>query len=469
MKIISLLVLLALIIISCGKDAGVAQATGDCYLPEGTALTTDQRYIKGSVSLPIGGGATTPINLYVQRVEKLSSGAWGTNTLETFESTGKTPCQTFDEMKSLWQEFYQDMVDAGLHADVIKYYASGISNLNDDANRVNSGVYGETGLGSCGYAGAVGTITCVAAATTGVKQYYMAHENTHAFQWDFTLSDISVQNILFYRIFAAYANSLYHQSLADDSVFSDADGRWNIALTDYALQNEAEWIAEIFRNYLYAGAMQWDYINNNHNDLASFFNCVWKEGKSFTTCQTETIVAAVAYAETVPVVNIPVYSGLTSAQSEAIWNVCFDTANKESHRTVFNDLINTLVPDLYVDAADSYELGYGDCNHDGVLDWVCTYEGSAPGGGNYLWNTANQVGAYTFIASGKSGDSYAEYKQDPYLEDSGTLVRPEYREWEGTYGSCNGSMKFQRVPTRFVDFASGVSGLPSDLQGKDDW
>jgi len=455
-----------LLLISCGKDDGVSISSRDCFLPTGTTLSENQRYIQGPVQVPIGGGRTTTINLHVQRLEKLNSSTWGTTPIKTFASTGKTPCESFDIIAQLWRDMYQNMIDAGLDSNVINFYASGISNQNNNPARSSSGVYAETNLGACGYAGAAGTIHCDVTYGYGMKEYFMAHENTHAFQWDSTVTDNNNQNILLFRTFAAYANLLYHQSITDNSVFTDSQNRWIIDLNDYALQNEAEWIAMIFPNYLYGGTGHWAYIFHNQNNYAAFFDCIWKEGKTFVQCQTNSNVPVVSFAQKVPVIDIPVYSGLSNAESEAIWNICFDMQNKAIHTTMFNRVINSLTSNLYPNADVFYKLGYGDCNHDGYLDWVCTYQGSAPNGGNYLWNSSNQIGAYTFIASGKAGDDYAEYKQDPYDTSLGTLLRPEYREWKGSFGSCNGSGSFSNVPTRFPTFTSGVSNLPIELNGK---
>ena len=238
------------------------------------------------------------------------------------------------------------------------------------------------------------------------------------------------------------------------------------------MQNEAEWFAEIFKGYLYPNTGHWPFMQANHPELVSFFDCIWKQGKSFTQCQSDNNVPMVAFANSVPVVNIPSASSFSTADSEAIWNVCFNSTNKSNYTTAFDQVIDSLTPGQYSDSSDKFKLGYGDCDHNGVIDWICSYQGPAPDGGNYLWNGSNQTGTYTFIASGDSNTSYAEYKQDPYLtlpSINGYLAQPMFREWQGDYGSCNGARYFNHVPDRFPDFASQVSNLPAEYNGKESW
>ena len=241
---------------------------------------------------------------------------------------------------------------------------------------------------------------------------------------------------------------------------------------DYALQNEDEWMAEIFRDYLYPGTGHWAYIQANHVDLANFFDCVWKQGKTFTECHNNTGVSTVSFANKVPVVDLPLVGGYNSVEQEAIWNVCFNSQDKSNHIANFDALIDWFTPGLYSNSADHFKLGYGDCDHNGVIDWICSYKGNAPDGGNYLWNSDNQTGTFTFIASGDIGINYADYRQDPYLTlptINGSLAQPMYREWQGTYGSCNGARYFYQVPDRFPAFSSQVSNLPAEYNGKTSW
>lgn len=456
---------------ACTKRKSEEASVDLCALPAGTAPAIDGRYIKGPITVPLGGGASAQIDLYVQRLVKTSANDWTNEIVATFSETGKTPCQTFDDVKAMWQSYYQDMLDAGVHSAVIQKHVDALTNPRNDPDREYAGVYAEAFLGSCGFNGLAGGIYCGLESSALVKFYFVAHENTHGFQWESNRSD-DLQNIALYRIFAKYANDFYSQSLSDPSLFTPVNGDWTVGTMDYALQNEVEFIAEVFPGFLYGGDGHWVYLKNNFSQLKSFFECVWNGGNSMTVCQSSSGVAMVNYAQKIPTVSIPVVSGFTQAESEAIWNVCFNTASSSTYVTAFNNLIERLTPGRYANSSSNYELGYGDCNHDGYVDWICSYKGPAPDGGSYLWNTNNQVGAYTFIASGKTGDFYAEYKQDPYLNSAtvqGSLVQPMYREWQGTFGSCNGAKYFNEAPTRFPVFAQGISGLPSELVNKTDW
>lgn len=443
-----------------------SSASAEC---PGSSITDNQRHLKAKVSVPLGNGSVGYLDIYVQRLEKTDAYSWSATPVTTFD-TGLTPCETMQAVETMWQTYYADMVTAGIHPDVIAHYISSISAYGSDSNRALAGVYAETHLGACGYAGSPGTIYCGLGTDEGFKQYYLAHENTHGFQWDW--SSGSDEGILLYRIFASYANSIYHQSVSDASYFEDTGGVWNISTQDYALQNEAEWLAEVFRDYLYPGTGHWAYIQSNHSELTNFLNCVWKQGKTFTQCHSETSVPTVAFANKLPVVDLPAVGGYNATEQEAIWNICFNSQAMSNHIAAFDALIDWFTPGLYSNSANLYELGYGDCDHNGVIDWICSYKGPAPDGGAYLWNSNNQTGAPTFIASGDSSINYADYRQDPYLElptINGSLAQPMYREWQGTYGSCNGSRYFNQVPDRFPSFASQVVGLPAEYEGKVSW
>lgn len=470
-KFLIILILLCFQIACTQKKSEEESSTESCVLPEGTTISSNQRYIEGPITVSLAGGGTAQFTLHVQRLVKTAAYTWGTDVVSTFSENGKTPCQAYEDIKVMWQDYYQDMIDAGIDSDVIQTYVNSLSNPRSESARDQAGVYAETYLSACGFAGSPGTIYCGVDATAGVQHYYVAHENTHGFQWESTRTDDS-QNIILYRIFGKYANDFYNQSISDSSVFTPISGAWSVNTMDYALQNEAEWIADIFSGYLYGGTGHWSYIDGNFPKLKSFFDCFWKSGNTFSSCQSSTGVSMIDYPQKVPVVDIPIVSGFTQAESEAIWNICFNTSSSSSHLTAFNNLIERLTPGLYTNSSPYFELGYGDCNHDGYIDWICSYKGAAPGGGNYLWNTSNQIGAYTFIASGKSGDTYAEYKQDPYLTlptINGSLAQPMYREWQGSFGSCNGASYFSAAPTRFPTFVQSISGLPSELTNKTDW
>lgn len=96
-------------------------------------------------------------------------------------------------------------------------------------------------------------------------------------------------------------------------------------------------------------------------------------------------------------------------------------------------------------------------------------QGPAADGNGYLWNANSQVGAYTFVVSGKKGDSYAEYKQDYFDAKLVTLLQPQYREWQGQYKSCNGASYFTYRKDKFPYYVSGIEGLSEEFKTKTDW
>ena len=469
MKPYILLFLLVVLLVGCKKNNGnISSSSVGCSLPSGTTVSANGRYIEGAVTVPLGNGSSSQFILHTQRVEKFDAYNWGTRPLSTYPSNGQSPCETHLLIAGMWKEYYQDMVDFGIHPSVIQYHVSSISNQSNTEARALSGVYAEEYFSFCGYAGAAGTIYCGLDASEGTKQYFLSHENTHGFQWDMTKLDAN-ENITFYRIFAHFTNSMYHLSKTNPDQLISADGLWYVDLASYGFQNEAEWLADMFKDYLYTDKYHWAYIKRNVPVLKSFFDCLWKEGKNFTQCQSTYNVPMVALAQTTPFSNQPTPQGFSVGESDAIWNTCFQRTDQASYESAFDQMTERLAPGLYSGSAASYKLGYGDCNHDGVIDWVCNYKGLSPNGGSYFWNSQNKIGAYGFIVSGKSGESYADYRQDPFHEGQQTLVQPMYREWEGTYGSCNGAQYFSNVPDRFPFFANDVVDLPADLVNKTTW
>ncbi|MDH5546949.1 MAG: hypothetical protein OEZ43_15250 [Gammaproteobacteria bacterium] len=460
---LSLLSVTVLMLSACGSNTPT-ECTGNLV-----ELSDDLRYLKAKTALPLGNGSEGHINIYVQRVQKNDANEWTATPVQAFDD-GRTPCQVVNEIQTMWKDYYQDMIDAGIHTSVIAKYLSSISAYGEDPARAKAGVYAEASMGACGYAGAPGTIHCGIGVSEDFKIYFLSHENTHGFQWDHLNS--GEEHVLLYRIFAAYANTLYHQSVNNASQFIDTQGRWHIDMMDYALQNESEWLADVFKDYLYNNSAHWAYMKQHHPALVSFFDCIWKQGDSFTQCHESSGVDTVSFANSLPVVDVPAVSGYNATESTAIWNVCFNSNNKSEHTTVFDQVIEYLTPGLYANSADSYKLGYGDCDHNGVIDWICSYKGSAPDGSAYLWNSNNTVGAYTFIVTGDYGNGYVDYRQDPFLTlptINGSLAQPMYREWQSNYGSCNGARYFNQVPTWFTYFASGVSNLPTEYIDKQNW
>jgi hypothetical protein len=454
-----------------GGNSG-ENSEGICAEFPGTSLTAGKHYIKGSVPLTVAGRNAPSVMLYVQNLAKTDAYSWSDQQISTFESTGETPCVAFKNIAAMWQRFFLDLADRGLSAEVIGMYLDGITNPRKEEFRANAGVYAEEALGPCGYAGLPGTITCGVAHDENFMKYFLPHEATHGFQWERRLAGDDMDMNLF-RVFSSYAKDFYFQSLSDPTQFKPSNGQWIVDPMDYAMQNGVEWQAEVFNGYLYGDRAHWAYIKARFPDLVEFFDCVWLTGESNQNCQSSAELPVVAFPEVLPTEEIRSVSGFSTQESTAIWNVCLQQATP-SMVTTFNQMSERLTPGLYSNRSGYYKLGYGDCNHDGYVDWICSYQGAAPDGiSSYLWNASNTIGTYTFITSGKRGDSYAEYIQDPFRQPDpvtdATLLQPMYRQWQGSFGSCNGATYFSWAPEEFRVVAGSITGIPSALLDKTDW
>ena len=425
-------------------------------------------YVKGPVSLNLGDGETGIMDVYVENVD------FGQ----------RCPVQVFRDMASLWQSLYDDYVNRGMtKANIRRLYDS-------IAGEAGSGSYSLSSFGACGYNGLEKRIYCGGGTDDGYK-YFMAHENMHG--WEFEYGS-SFDGIRFHQAFTHFANLVYHAYTDAPGSLSGVhnDQPWAVNYLNYGLQNEAEWGSEIFVDWLRgtAGSNVWPYAAAHQPGYVSFFDCLWLSDDSLESCMGP-LNLALEFASHNPLLDPPrvestvdLPSGDSSTitfseeDSEAIWDVCFDrykgTATDSDH-AVLQGFIDQVAPDLADDASRHYELMFADANHDGTYDWLCKYSGPGPqgiGNGGYLWNVDNRHGTWTFVVSGKGPSDYVEYIPDPYLElpsINGSLAQPQYREWQGQYGSANGAGRFAArdfyawYPHFSANMPSGVDAQAIDI------
>jgi hypothetical protein len=421
---------------------------GECDLPPGVSVSGSN--ITGPMTVKISASQTAVINLYVKNM--------------TY-ADGRCAAKVFKAAVPLWQSLYNDYRNRGMTEKNIKRLADSISGIP------GAGVYIDQNLSACGYHGANRTIVCTS-ATHESQKGMMAHENMHGWQYQFETDQVGW--IKLNNVFAHFANLVYTDYQKNPgslrgtgwSVYNKPTNQRETNWV-YGMQNEVEWGAEVFADWVRntTGSSVWPYIKSRHPALVEYFDCVWKTDTNPSECARR-VDAPIQIADNNPRQNPPnhvtsnvIVNGVsksvtfTRAQSQAIWNVCFNNhsgSSSQSDMTIMNNLIKIAAPDLPGNPASAYRLGRVDANHDNVYDWVCTYEGPGPiglGSGNYLWNKLNKNGAFSFIVSGKSGDTYAEYKQDPFLQlptINGSLAQPRYREWQGQYNSAFGAVPFRR-------------------------
>ncbi len=397
-----------------------------CTLPPGVVVNGAN--ITGTVQLPVGGSQTMPINLSV-----LNSGVYPNNG---------TPCSVYVGTAALWQGMYAKFSAAGVTAANLTSLATSISGV------AGAGVFVVPVFSACGYNAAGRTITC-GPGTDDWTLETMAHENMHG--WEFQKFGGRPATIQFYRAFADFANLVYTAYTAAPNTLQGPG--WQLNYLTYGLQNEMEWGSEVFADWALKGVSRavWPYIEANLPGYQAYFKCLWTTDSEVTDCARQLSIP-IDFAASDPVANPPTVAGFTQAQSQSIWNVCFNAYRKTASAADFStvtQLVLAIAPGLSDTASQYYKLAYADANHDGIMDWLCWYDGPGPvgvGNGHYLWNPQNKHGAYSFVVSGKHGDTYAQYTQDPYLTlpsmAGGAIAQPMFREWQGKYGSANGARLF---------------------------
>ncbi len=419
------------------RDAGEPDAGAAAFVDDG-------HYIRGPVEAPISDGANETFHLHVQRHKKVD-GQWTNDPL--IYDDGRTPADVFFDTQALWQEFYRDAAQRGMPAAEVRKLVRGIQ-----SSATTSGVYVETGLGACGYNGFDRTITCGPGTGAGMKGT-MAHESMHGWEWE-TFRPTPELDVLFIDLFFRYTNLIHHTRQQEPEKLSGP--RWRLDYLNYGLQNAAEWGSETFRDWLYGpdgGGWpgNWQFMTLHAPAYEAFFDCLWSDGRPPAECAVASfgLQPPMRHPETRPEETLVPVQGFTSEDSEAIWKVCRGAADASQFTDRFDAIVRSVAPNLPGSPARHYALGFGDCNHDGTVDWLCWYDGPGPtgvGNGAYLWNSSNTEGAYTFIVSGRAGDDYAEYLPDPFLmlpSINGSLAQPLFREWQGAFGSCNGASLFK--------------------------
>jgi hypothetical protein len=425
-----------------GRVEGTLSARVVPWAPQIAPMRGGQRYVEADGVLPMGDGTVQTYHLHVQALRRID-GQWHEEPF--VYDDGRTPTEVLVDSADLWIRFYRSMIARGTARSEIRKLAQGIQSDQDD-----SGVYVETNLSACGYNGSARTITC-GPGTSRHLEGTMAHESIHGWEW-LTFEGDPALSIVFRDAFTRYANLVYHTRL-DEPEKLMGDG-WRLTYLNYGLQNSIEWGSEMFRDWLYGppgGGWpgNWQFTRLHLPEYAEFFDCLWLDGDALFDCKARAFGDGplIARPEVRPQDTSIAVAGFTAAESAAIWNVCARTDDAAQYTAQFDAIVRRVAPNLPGSPAAAYELAVGDCNHDGIEDWLCWYTGRGPegvGNGNYRWNVDNTEGAYTFVVSGKAGDDYAEYLQDPYLtlpSINGSLAQPMFREWQGQYGSCNGALR----------------------------
>ena len=422
--------------------------------PETIEYKIEGHFLVGKVAVAIGKGIESSFVLHIQR-HKRNGDQW--TEQELVVSDGRKPAQVYKDIKVKWQTFYQDMVNKGMPTSEVQQILEGITGPPE-----TEGVWILTGLNAAGYNGLSRKISL----GPQTKWFTIAHESMHGWQWGATESLVNNENaILLQDIFTKWANFVYHTRSSDPEKlqgYSEGDN-WQLDYLNYGLQNDAEWLANTFSGWLYGPkkvrGQNWLAMNKSAPEFVNFFDGLWKEGLSVQDSHKRAFRKnEIKHPQYLPTEGVPEVEGFSKEDTIAIWKVCTNAPDKENYIAHFNRIIKRVAPDLPGSPANHYSLGYGDANHDGTIDWIASYTGPGPiglGNGNYLWNGENKVGTYTFIVSGKKNDSYAEYRQDPYLTlpsmNNGALAQPWFREWQGKYGSCNGASLFEYRTQEWVD------------------
>ncbi|GEM_PF-2036107 len=411
-------------------------------------------FLVGQVVVPLGDEVNGSFVLHVQRHKKNGS-SWTDEPLVFGD--GRDAPTVYSDTKIRFQTFYQDMIDRGMPLSQMQQMLRGITGGGSA-----SGVHIQTGASVCGYSGAPRTISC----GPNAGWFTIAHESMHGWQWGAVEDPRNDEvGILFQDVFTMWANFVYHTRESNPDILKgrSAAGNWELDYLNYGLQNDAEWLANVFSGWLYSptklNGASWEAMLQSAPEFVEFFDCLWEDGGSPSVCSSEAFGdITIKHPQHRATGGIAAVEGFTDEDSTAIWKVCLGAADSNSYKSHFDEIVKRVAPNLPGSPADNYSLGYGDCNHDGTTDWVCTYTGSGPSGignGKYLWNRDNRVGAYTFIAGGNEFDTYAEYKQDPYSTlpsmAGGALSQPWYREWQGEYGSCNGASVFKYRRQDWID------------------
>lgn len=388
-------------------------------------------YLSGPVTVSLGDGQTGEFNLHVQILEKYDD--------------GRSTCEIWQDGKRMWQEIYTDYINKGMPPAQTQKLLGGIIGGHVPEE---SGVYMESALSACGYAGDPRAIRC-GFSVNDVFKRIAVHENFHGWQWlqykkrPGLEDDYSKRMGLFFQ-FTDFANKVYKLRKTNEAEMDYYN------YLDYSLQNEWEWGAEVFSQWMYnEAAPAWRFITEHAPEYKKYWECVWQTEKDASACrESELSGAMVQKPERHPLQSVPSVEGFTHSDQLAIWNVCLQTEHAHKYHDQFDELVRNCTglyctPNLPTPHRH-YKLGFGDCNHDGYVDYLCWYAGwegpsGVGGNGRYLWNKHNRHGAISFVVSGRSGHPWTVYQRDPWYETLKTLLQPMYREWQSDHGSCNGA------------------------------
>ncbi len=101
----------------------------------------------------------------------------------------------------MWKNFYVDMANAGVHQQVIQTYANALSNPRSEAIRNTAGIYAYDFISGGGLTGAQGWYDGGVSASVPIKIYFLAHENTHGFQYGANLNQDLLLISSFYKVY----------------------------------------------------------------------------------------------------------------------------------------------------------------------------------------------------------------------------------------------------------------------------
>jgi len=357
-----------------------AQAQG-CDLPPGVTLSGSN--IVGPMTLNIGNRNTENVNLYVENI------TW---------PDGRCAAKVFRDSSALWVKLYDMYVNKGITSKNIRILIDSIRGVP------GAGVYVKNNVGACGYNGYDRTIHCTESFDPGML-YMMAHENMHGWQFQSFVNN-PIAGINYLNAFTHFSNLVYRDYMRNPINLSGTN--WNLIIPNsgvpgvvnwiYGLQNQAEWGAESFSDWLHGTSYlsAWPYAKERQPVFASYLACLLTTDTLASECG-RLLNSPLQIAENDPRVNPPVsvrtevvVDGVTKilninqAQSRAIWTVCFNNQTRsptsQSDLDVMNAVIRSASPYLPESPGWYYKLGYADANHDNVYDWVCTYEGMGPKG-----------------------------------------------------------------------------------------
>ena len=407
----------------------------DCAQPAGTEQHLGR--FKGPVDVFLGD-SVGPISLMVA----FEGG--------THYQDGRCVGDVYREVAQLLQRLFLDMAERGLAHSELHRLRDGLSGHEE------AGLAIDDTESACGYSiieGVGGRLGC----GPGVDEegrLDLAHEINHIWKWARVREDAE-EHLVWWKTFVAFANR-YHQIAATDPA-GLAAVPWDMGDYDYTLENAEEWGAELFRHWLY-GPGGWSVggivMDREMPDFVAYVTCLWKEGEPIQACADQHLTAVLPLDPSLsPSALGAVLDDLSSEETDAVWRVCGGDGASSEDLAILDALSSEVAPQLPAGPSSHYELGVGDCDHDGALDWLCWYDGPGPTGvGNesYTGNPANTEGTFTFVRGGQPDSELNFILPDPYVTHDALpqpgLVQPWSRTWPGPSGACNGAVLLSSHP-----------------------